>query len=388
MHFNLASSITKEEYDNNITDVVKLASKVFKRNKNWWAIDGGYGLIQIYLEFIGLDPKIYIPRFNCFHGFFPGMTDDWYRISEARFKSLPAIFVPNIAVKERVDKIFSHRKKSYIVAHPYHYILENYSSILIDKRHGSVLFLPHSIGKNNTNTFSVEKILNYCLSLPSNYFPITACIHPNDINNFDDHLFNKNGIKIITLGNRHDPKFLHRFFWLTHDKEFALVFDISTHLLLSVLTGLLIKRIPYNIMYLLEINDGSNHRECPEYIYWELYETFYSEIIDQNKLKKSVNKITGYEYILNRTELSTLIKTFEAQFNKNIKPTNYFSLSYKTWNCIEFYIEFLYKIRISLGLRIANLRGQKSIVFGDLYINLINQKKENDKKNIKKTSTI
>lgn len=367
----LASSITKEEYDIDVTDIVKLASIVHKQNKNWWAIDGGYGLIQIYLEFIGIDPKHYKPRFNCFHGFFPGMTDNWYKISEARFKSLPAIFVPNSAVKERVDNLFSHRKTSIIVAHPYYYILDNYSGIIKKERRGSILFLPHSIGINNRNTFSVENILNYCITLPEKYFPITACLHPNDISKFDTDLLMNYDIKIVTLGSRHDPKFLHRFYWLTHDKEHALVFDISTHLLLSVLSGLNIKRVPFNIMYLLEINDGSNHRECPESIYWELYETFYSDIIDQNRLSRSVKNITGYDYKLDKIKLHSLMTTCEYNYENNIKPKNYFSLSYKTWDLIEFYVDFFQKLKISLGLRLTNLRGQKSIVFSDLNYNLI-----------------
>jgi len=371
----LKSSITKEEYIFDVSDPFKLASIQHKRNKKWWAIDGGYGLIQIYLEFIDLDPKKYIPRFNCFHGFFPGMTDYWYKISEARFKSLPAIFVHNNVVKNRVDNLFSYRKKSYIVAHPYYYILDNYSLKATKERQGSILFLPHSIGENNTNTFSIEKIINYCTNLSEEYFPITACIHPNDIIKFDINLFKSHNIKIVTLGNRHDPKFLHRFYWLSHDKEHALVFDISTHLLLSVLSGLTVKRIPFNIMYLLEINDGSNSRECPEKIYWELYETFYSDSIDQNKLSRSVKNITGIDYKLDKIELHSLIKTCEYNYENNIKPKNYFSLSYKTWNLIEFYVDFLKKLKISLGLRLTNLRGQKSIIFSNFnYYLILNNK--------------
>jgi hypothetical protein len=124
-------------------------------------------------------------------------------------------------------------------------------------------------------------------------------------------------------------------------------------------------------MYLLEINDGSNNRECPERIYWELYETFYSDTIDQNKLAIAVKDITGNDFKLDKLALHNLIKNCEYYFDNNIKSNNYFSLSYKTWNRIEFYVDFFKKLKISLGLRLTNLRGQKSIVFSDLNYNFI-----------------
>ena len=380
-NFKLKSSITYQKYceemnDFKLLDVTNFSKKLSKFH---WAIDGGYGLIQIYYEYSQLNYKKIYPVLNCLHGFFPGMTYDWIKNSEASFKSIPVTLIHNDSHLNDFNYLFGKHKKFILISNPYYYILDNYHNFLVNKndRSGSVLFLPHSIGLHSNITYDIDKILSYVITNYKKYSPITFCIHPNDINeNFIEKIKTK-GFNVSCNGGRHDPKFLHRFFWLTHNKRYALMFDVSSHLELSVLSNLEIIRIPLDITYYLPINGGTNEITTPKNIYWPIFEQFYSNEINQKVLSDSVAITTGKNYFLYRNELRNFILSIEYYYLKSKNITNSNKYYYKLHNKIEPYIIKFNKLLKAFGLRLSGMRGQQQIYFSDTYYKLIENKKNN-----------
>jgi hypothetical protein len=377
--FKLFSSITYDEYceemkNLNLLDVQKFSNQI---SKSHWAVDGGYGLIQIYYEYINVNYKEIIPVVNCLHGFFPGMNNDWVKASEASFKSLPALFIHNDSHILDFRKFFGSFKKFILIANPYYYILDNYSNHTISGKNktGSVLFLPHSIGKDSILTYNIDNILEFIENKYQKYYPITFCIHPNDIKNNIIDKIQRKGFGIATNGGRHDPKFLHRFYWLTFNKQYALMFDISSHLELSVLSNLEIVRIPINIIYHVPINAGTNEITIPKKIYWPLFEQFYSNEINQNILKDTVKITTGKQYFLNSKQLKLIINDLEYYYIKSKNIINNKFYPYKLYHIFELYFINLKKIIKSIGLRLSGLRNQSTIFFSDTYFRLIENEK-------------
>lgn len=377
----LNSSLTYQEYCEEMSNF-KLLDISFYSNqlsKFHWAIDGGYGLIQIYYEYSLTCYKKSNPIFNCLHGFFPGMTYYWIKNSEASFKSIPVTLIHNDSHLKEFNDLFGGHKKFILISNPYYYILDNYKNFILNKndRFGSVLFLPHSIGLHSNLTYHIDKILNYVKVNYKEYFPITFCIHPNDINENFIEKIKSNGFNVSCNGGRHDPKFLHRFFWLTHNKKFALMFDVSSHLELSVLSNLEIIRIPLNIAYYLPINGGTNEITIPKKIYWPIFEQFYSNQINQQVLLNSVFITTGKKYFLNEIELKNLISSIEYYYLNSINITNHKKYFYKTLNKFEPYFINFNKLIKAIGLRLSGMRGQYQIYFSDSYYRLIENKKNN-----------
>ena len=124
-------------------DILALARKYPKAS--YWASDTGYGLIDIYKDYAGLEND-YQSKINTLHGTFMGMKPRWWLNSEANFKSTPAMFVNYETNKLMLESLIGEEKRFYLVPHPYHLILENYRHEIQTERSGSVLFLPQTLG--------------------------------------------------------------------------------------------------------------------------------------------------------------------------------------------------------------------------------------------------
>lgn len=379
--YKLSSSLTVELYSEEMKNLNLLQINKFSKqqNKSHWAVDGGYGLIQIYYEYVSLNYEKIKPVVNCLHGFFPGMNDSWIKKSEASFKSIPVTFLHNDSHLKEFMYFFGKHKKFILLANPYHYILDNYSSFTIEKekRNGAVVFLPHSIGQKSNLTYNIDRILEYVKINYLDFSPITFCIHPNDINSFFVEKIKNYGFNVACNGGRHDPKFLHRFFWLTHNKKYALMFDVSSHLELAVLSKLEIIRIPYNIIYYLPINGGTNDITEPKDVYWTIYEQFYSGKINQGVLSNAVALTTGEKYFKDSDKLKKILLETEMFYKNSINITNNNYYPYKIFHMIEPYFLLYKKYLNAIGLRLSNLRNQQTIFFSDTFYKLIENKKNN-----------
>lgn len=278
-----------------------------------WAIDTGYGLIEILKDYAGF-PKEYLPKINALHGTFMGMNDLWWNKSEASLKSVPGMFVYYYSIRDKLNLLFNSKKTFYSIQHPYHLILKNYKSDISEDKKGSVLFLPHSLGYGTL--YSIDFLVHYLKSLSQEFYPIKVCIHPADIS--DDLLekFNSNKFKVVCCGSRFDPDFLHRFFWICNGSKFCLSVDLSTHTILSSLSGLNIVPL-YNKIPMINWVHGNqiNYYTEPDLEYHYLISSFFENNINQKEFNYHCKRVTGGDINVSQAQLRAIFEHCEVVYN-------------------------------------------------------------------------
>lgn len=278
-----------------------------------WAIDTGYGLIDILKDYADF-PIEYIPKINVLHGTFMGMSDLWWIKSEASLKSVPGMFVFYNSIRNKLNLLFNSGKNFHSIQHPYHLILENYKSEISVKKKGSVLFLPHSLGYGLL--FNIDFLLNYLNTLSQDYYPVKICIHPADINENLLKKLRSDKFKIVCCGSRYDPDFLHRFFWICNGSKYCLSVDLSTHTILSSLSGLNI--IPlYHKLPMINWVHGNQivYYTEPDSEYHYLIESFFENNIDQKEFKYHCGRVTGGDIKVSKLQLRAIFDECEVAFS-------------------------------------------------------------------------
>jgi len=104
----LKSSITLDQCLHDFSDLNKLVSRKFKSN----FADSGYQLINILKEVAEYD-NFSINNIGIMHGTFIGMSNDWWKKSEASIKYFSKFFLHNQNDLERVISVFNNSKKIY-----------------------------------------------------------------------------------------------------------------------------------------------------------------------------------------------------------------------------------------------------------------------------------
>ena len=325
----LSNSINLKDCENFWSNLENLSDKYDYPSD--WASDTGYGSIDIYKDYAGLEEK-YKPKVNVIHGLFMGMKKKWWIQSEAGFKALPSMIVHYETSRVFLNKLFNNKKKFYAIQHPYHIILKNYKEFKLDPKGGSVFFLPHSIGYGEI--FSPSYLLRYLKNLSDKYYPIKICVHPADINKEFLKLFQTSKFEIVCCGKRYDPLFLHRFFWLTNGIKYCLSVDFATQVFLSSVSGLEI--IPLNNKIpMMNWRHGNQaiYFDKPDEEYWDILEAFFTNQIDQNSFKDKCNFVTGKHLNLNSKDVLEIFKNSEKQYFS----FKWDSLKYKFWSIFEPY---------------------------------------------------
>lgn len=328
-NYILRNSISLEECKLDWESIFNLTKKHIKPST--WYSDTGYGLTHIYKDYAGFDNS-YIPKVNTLHGTFMGMNDSWWLNSEAGFKSTPAMFIHYNYLKNKLENLFKNKKKSfYLISHPYHYILDNYKVDTIKNKKGSILFLPHTLGYGKPlNINFLTKVLN---ELTDDFLPIRICIHPNDFESETVNKLRTLNYEIVSCGGRYDPLFLHRFFWVCNGFNYCLSIDLSTHTILSSLSGLkiisLIDRIP--MMNWIHGNYVPPNI-LPDFEYWDILDEYYSHEINQEKFYNAANEVTGAKYKLSREDLKSIFNKCESDF---YYKKMFYNLSCRNWSLFE-----------------------------------------------------
>lgn len=325
----LKDSITHDEcikFWSNLTDINHNYNAPFD-----WAADTGYGLINIYRDYAGYNDT-FIPKINVLHGLFMGMKKEWWRNSEAGIKALSSMIVHYKTSKFFLENLLIKKKNFYAVQHPFHIILKNYQKHIFHKKNGSVFFLPHSIGFGKTT--SDKFVINYLNNLPQKFFPIKICIHPSDLNNEILKKLDRDKFTVVCNGNRYDPLFLHRFFWLTNGVRYCLSVDLATQVILSSIAGLdivpLNKEIP-----MLNWRHGNQaiFFDKPDKEFWYIIESFFENKIDQDKFREHSNFVTGKHLDLKDKDI---FKIFEKS-NKDFYSFNIKGIRHRFWYFFEPY---------------------------------------------------
>lgn len=327
----LQNRISLEDCLNDWKDISAFAHKYPK--ESYWAFDTGYGLMDIYKDYAGFDNN-YQPKINTIHGTFMGMKPRWWLNSEAGFKSIPAMFVNYETNKLMLESLFGDEKKFHLVQHPYHLILENYKDELQTERAGSVLFLPHTLGFGTP--FSIKFLLGALKKLPVQTGPIKICIHPNDLNSESVAILRKDNYEIVCCGARYDSLFLHRFFHICNGVKYCLSIDLSTHTILSSLTGLeiipLLDMIPV-INWVHGNYSLPNNR--PDEEYWPILKEFFEGNINQEIFRAAAFAVTGGYIKIDKLTLRNIFDEAEKLFIIRKKSDGAFKFSCKDWSLIE-----------------------------------------------------
>ena len=358
----LKSSITLDQCLIDFQDLNKLVSK--KYNTNF--ANSGYQLISILKEVADYN-SFFIDNIGIMHGTFIGMTDNWWKNSEASYNFFSKFFLHNIYDIDRVSKIFRKPNKFVLICHPIHYIINNYKNEYHNNEKGSVLFLPHSL-TNMNKAVCYEFLIERIKILDHKFFPLDICIHVNDLSNETIQLFKKNNINIVCAGSRNDPQFLHRFFWICKQKKFSINLEFGSSVIYSSLIGL-------DIYYWDEIPIirywpflGLGYQTTPDIHYRKVVKGFYLNNLSKKEFYDECFKITGGDYIIKSKDLYKIFNSISKDvilFNKNTLIPSIIIM------VISFFYLKIKNIAYSIFIRIYNFNKLKHPLSEKILLDLI-----------------
>ena len=268
--------------------------------------------------------------------------------------------------------LFKGEKTFILAAHPYHYILNHYEPRTHIERTGSVFFLPHTLGPGIPRV-SISHVIRELQRLPPEWHPIDVCLHPEDAKNASMcNALSLAGLNIVCCGNRHDKVFLHRFYWMCRRRKFSLCVDLSTHVLLSALTGLDIKvlrSIP--TMFFDWAINTQWYVQVPDPAYWPLFDEFYSTEPNQTEILRASEFITGGDSCLDRATLRACYEEARALSTKWRGPNGHVRLPCHLWSYVEPGKLKLTSIANALRNRASGNRGKTHPVSLDIWWELI-----------------
>ena len=309
-------------YENCLLDWENLPKLIEQTNhpKNKFS-NSGYQLIDILLDYAGLGNN-FISRIGIMHGTFIGMSDGWWKKSEASFRFLNNIFLHNKGDYKRLSTLFNSKKKFILVPHPFHFLINNYKNTSFIEPEGSVFFLPHGLksAKSNINIFSIIKVLN---SLPQDYWPIDICLHENDVNTNLIDLLKENNFGVVSAGSRNDCHFLHRLYWLSKRRKRSLVAEFGTSVIFSSLLNMEIEFLD-EIKVIRWWPSNSMGWQCvPEQHYHELIKLFYEKKYNSIVFKNEVKELTGGNLEMTPHELKNVFLNAKKEYTKFIHNGNH-----------------------------------------------------------------
>ncbi len=351
----LRTSLSLEQCLADWKDIAALCQSRPVRKRDW-RTDTGYGLVDIYIDAAGL-PADYRAHLNVLHGTFTCMADYWYRTSEAGFRSVPATLVHNDGDREHLERILGAERRFLVAPHPYHYVMRNYQAAEAPAPAGSVFFFPHSVGGPRPRA-PVSLLLKTLRSLPAEYWPIDVCVHPLDVARAEIANFAREGFAMVCAGQRHDPLFLHRFYWMCRRRRFALSVDEGTQVLLASLTGLSVKMlsgIP-DVLW-LPANASLCWGTAPMEHYWKLYAQLYGGDIDQDAMRREVFRLTGGDRWLSGPELREYFIEAERWYRSWKRPDGRLSVSPQVWSVLEPFVFAGRGLRAAMLNRLSGRRG-------------------------------
>ena len=79
-------------------------------------------------------------------------------------------------------------------------------------RRGTLVFFPHSTMAIELNNYSLRQYMQELMELPSEYHPITLCLHRHDVVKKVYKLLRPYNIPIVSAGNTLSPFFIDRFY--------------------------------------------------------------------------------------------------------------------------------------------------------------------------------
>ncbi len=163
-----------------------------------------YGMASLVKDFCHW-PKWLIFPFEINHG--------WYLKNEPRecdIKGLsPIILVYNSRQKKEWERV--SKKPCLVLGSPFiNFRRKNNIKKDSDSR-GTLAFPLHS-GTTDLSVYNENKYARDLFNLPSNFKPVTICLHYDDMRMGRDKKFINMGFEVISIGHRHDKDFCSKFY--------------------------------------------------------------------------------------------------------------------------------------------------------------------------------
>lgn len=189
-----------------------------------------YGFTDIMREYAGLPRVVPFPAY---------MEHGWYLATEPRESDLRQRIPAMLVFNER--RAAAWRRLSgvpvAVMGAPFvHYRRAEGIEVRAGAK-GTVAFPAHS-GTVVEACFDED---GYCAdlhALPPEHKPLTVCLHWDDIRRGRAEAFERNKLRVVTAGPRHDPSFAARFYEILSSHQRATSNALGTYVLYSVELGI------------------------------------------------------------------------------------------------------------------------------------------------------
>ncbi|MDJ0616487.1 MAG: DUF5672 family protein [Calothrix sp. MO_192.B10] len=256
----------------------------------------------------------------------------FYKLKHDHFdESLFDYWVYTPRIKENAINSYDISPSSiHILGSPFLYLIDeiSYSPLNFNESKGTIAFPAHSIPDNQivgTYDYYAEQLK----SLPSEFHPITVCLHYHDINLGHHHAFYQRGFAVITCGN-YSPlqnNYLHNFIHFCKSHKFITSNSYSSACVYGMYLGLKFfvygEEPEYNPQTKKE-KSGLTPEEVEEYrSLKERFNINYLEnIISSNHQQKFAAEELGEKYKHSREELYSYLMNIRSQrpYIDRIKP--------------------------------------------------------------------
>lgn len=107
---------------------------------------------------------------------------------------------------------------------------------------GSLYFYAH--GNNEISPLkSIDIVIDDIRKLPKEFFPVTVCLHYQDLINSVHHSFISEGFDVVCMGNPNDWNFIENYFSILNEFKYTLSSNFSSYSLYSTYFG-----IPFSLV--------------------------------------------------------------------------------------------------------------------------------------------
>jgi hypothetical protein len=215
---------------------------------------------------------------------------------------------------------------------PFVFYTKNKKVKLQNDRNGSIYFYAH--GNNEVlPTKRIDDIISDISNLPKRYFPITICLHYQDLINKVHLDFISKGFKVICMGNPNDWNFIENYYNNLSTYKYAFSSNFSSYSLyctnFGIPFGLLGEESLFNNLNDNTISKGlyKGYLDNSDYstTFHSLFNKLPTEVVNNEQLA-FVNEYLGVESGLSRLQLSIylyralIISIFKLKFwNKYFK---------------------------------------------------------------------
>lgn len=196
--------------------------------------------MMLFKKIVGKSTDVYlyganeiIKRYAGYSRFLPltaHLEHGWTAIDEALKSDLTTTKRLMLVYNKNRKKAWEQQSKipAVIVGSPFVHYRNIYKIKRSKNAKGTVAFPAHS-----TNEVSTKyDIVDFCAklkSLPSEYQPVTICLHFIDINKGLGDIYRAQGFRVVCAGNRHNINFVRTFYDIVKGHKYSLSNEVGSY---------------------------------------------------------------------------------------------------------------------------------------------------------------